>query len=126
MKIRRTRNTHFSGLVVFMLCLTAMLVLVPMDPVIADSNQPTVEPSPEPTETSIPDPPTQASPSETPYPYPPTNNNPMVQEQTAQPPVGLSTTDRILLVSIAVASVLVVGMIVYLLFSQTRGEGLGD
>ena len=117
-------------LLILALCLTGILILLPSGGVFADSNLPTVTPSPEPTETPIPDSPTPAPPSATPYPPPVEQDNPIIgpTEVPSSSWLGgdLTTTDRILLVCISVVSVLVVGMIVYLVFNQTRQNGLGD
>jgi hypothetical protein len=45
---------------------------------------------------------------------------------TAAPSGGLSSLNRILLVCLSVVTVLVIGVIVYLVYHQTRGGGSGD
>lgn len=129
MKVASLLNTRIFGLMILAFCLTTMLVSIPSGGVFADANQPTIEPSPVPTETPIPDTPTQASPSETPYPYPSNGNEGLagaVETPVSKPEGGLSTINRILLVSLAIVTVLVIGVIVYLLYNQTRGGSLED
>lgn len=119
------------ALLVLVLLAVWIILLTPTTDVFADSNVPTVTNSPVPTDTPIPDTPTQEPPTETPYPYPPDDQN-NIQMATVVPPPpsepsgGLSTLNRFLLVCLSVVTVLVVGMIVYLVFNQTRGGGLGD
>jgi len=101
----------------------------------ADANPPTETNTPAPTETETPQP-TNTSPPEgseatdTAVPIFPTNtpNNAGPESQPTSIPVppsngGLSTLDRILLVLLAFAVVIVIGVIVYLVYYQTRGEG---
>ena len=130
MKTQFPVHFRFFGLMIFALCILALVVLIPGGGGFADSNEPTVTNSPVPTDTPIPDSPTPGPPSETPYPNPPDGQN-NIQMATAIPPAskpngGLSTIDRILLVCIAVATILAIGVIVYLLYEQTRSGGIDN
>jgi len=130
MKTQFPLRSHFFGLMILALCILALVVLIPSVGGFADSNLPTVTNSPEPTDTPIPDTPTQAPPSETPYPYPLNDQN-NVQIATAAPSTlqssgGFSTIDRILLVCIAIATILLIGVIVYLLYEKTRSGGIDN
>ncbi len=131
MKTKLPSHYPFYGLMILALIVTALIVFIPNGGVFADSNVPTVTNSPEPTDTPIPDTPTQGPPTETPDPYPQDDlDNIMgatpVPPSTSESSGGFSTINRILMVCLAVVSVLVVGMIVYLVYRQTRGGSLDD
>jgi hypothetical protein len=109
-----------------------MVLLAPNTGGLADSNAPTVTNTPEPTNTNTSVPPTNAvSPTDTAVPLntlPPENilGATSIPLPTAVPRGGLSPLNRFLLVCLSVVTVLIIGVIVYLVYYQTRGGGLGD
>ena len=125
-------SPRFCKLIILALVAIALIVLVPSGEVFADSNAPTVTNTPEPTNTPTPVPPTQeVPPTETAVPLA-TQEPDNIMGATAIPlptpelSSGLSTINRILLVILAIATVLIIGVIVYLVYYQTRGGGLSD
>jgi hypothetical protein len=119
-------------LTIIVLFLIGMVLLLPTGLAFADSNAPTVTNTPEPTSTNTPVPPTQENPpTETAIPLatlPPEGalGSTSIPIPTAAPRGGLSPLNRMLLVCLSVVTVLVIGVIVYLVYYQTRGGGLGD
>jgi len=109
-----------------------MVLLVPNTKGLADSNAPTVTNTPEPANTNTPVPPTNTvSPTDTAVPLdtlPPENilGATPIPLPTSVPSGGLSPLNRMLLVCLSVVTVLVIGVIVYLVYYQTRGGSLGD
>jgi hypothetical protein len=131
----KTRSLPGPGLrqhLIFALFVMLLILLIPGGDMLADSNAPTVTNTPEPTDTPTPEPPTQtpqAAATDTPIPIPTETENPGAAIFATQPPSGngtrLSTLDRILLVILAFAVVIVIGVIVYIFINQARG-GLGE
>ena len=111
----------------------ATILFAPTVEVFADSNAPTETYTPEPTNTNTPAPPTEAAPpTDTAIPLA-TNPPEGILAATPMPlPTvepnggGLSPLNRMLLVCLSVVTVLVIGVIVYLVYYQTRGGGLGS
>lgn len=109
-----------------------IFILLSSTAVFADSNAPTVTNTPEPSITNTPAPPTdEVLPTETAIPLatlPPESilGATPLPLPTAAPSGGLSSLNRILLVCLSVVTVLVIGVIVYLVYYQTRGGGLND
>ena len=130
MKVLNSRNIIFPGLLILVIAVMAGIYLHPQGVVLADSNVPTITPSPEPTVTNtpVPETPTQTPPTQTPDPYPGDDQNGfLLATAVPRPPENatssLSLINRLLLVCLSVVTVLVIGMIVYLVFNQTRGGG---
>jgi hypothetical protein len=120
---------------IFALFILLLFFVIPNAETQADSNAPTITNTPEPTDTPIPEPPTEtpaatAEPTWTPLAILPTEIDDNIGAiSIATPPAsnggGLSTLNRILLVTLGVAVVVVVGVIVYIFINQTR-SGLGE
>jgi hypothetical protein len=128
--------SHSYSFVALVLLALLMGLSIPIDSALADANVPTETNTPAPTETSTPQPtdiPPAALPqaSDTPIIFPTSTPGELDGEAAFATPLpppdsgGLSTIDRLLLMILAVAVVVVIGVIVYLVYYQTRG-GVGD
>ena len=132
MKMRpllRTGQRKHMFLTVFVV---ALILLIPSGDMLADSNLPTVTNTPEPTETPTPEPPTEVpetAATDTAVPLPTDTENPGGAILATQPAsdggTQLSTVDRVLLMMLAFAIVIVIGVIAYIFINQARG-GLGE
>jgi hypothetical protein len=120
---------YFAMIVMFLL---GIVLWLPATAVLADSNAPTETNTPEPTSTNTPIPPTEeVSPTDTAIPMDTQSPDNIlgatpIPLPTAAPSGGLSPLNRVLLVCLSVVTVLVIGVIVYLVYYQTRGSGLGE
>ncbi len=127
MKAKLPLNARFFGLLIFALCLTSWIILIPASGMFADANEPTVTASSEPSQTPIPDTSTPIPPTETPYPYPQDDFDSILgATPVSESSGGLSTINRVLLALLALVTVLVIGVIVYLVFRQTREDHFED
>jgi len=132
MKTKSLLHARAYYLAIAALLFLVMVLLVPNIRGSADSNAPTVTNTPEPTNTNTPVPPTNTvSPTDTAVPLdtlPPENilGATPIPLPTSVPRGGLSPLNRMLLVCLSVVTVLVIGVIVYLVYYQTRGGGLSD
>jgi hypothetical protein len=132
MKTRSLRRPGLPQQLILVLFVMALILLIPGGDMLADSNVPTVTNTPEPTDTPTPEPPTEApetAATNTPIPIPTETENPGGAIFSTQPASGngtrLSTVDRVLLMMLAFAVVIVIGVIVYIFIHQARG-GLGE
>ena len=110
------------------------ILLIPTNCVLADANPPptaTNTPEVPPTEAPIPEPSNTPLPTNTPIPI--LTNTPEsilddAPDVAVPPPAsnGLSLFNRALLVLLAIATVIVMGIIVYAIYYRTRGEGLDE